>query len=440
MPAESRSEKLPTVIVGAGVAGLTCAKVLAAAGREVLVLEAGERLGGRVRTDRDADGFLLDHGFQVILEAYPALKRHVDLESISIARFDAGASIWTGKRRVPLADPIRHPTAIMRDLSSPIMSFGDKARLARLALQVRGASWQTASKAAGDAESDVSAEIMLAAAGFSRDFFEHFARPFWGGISLDPSLAGSAGPLRFTLKMFLQGSAVLPRDGVQAVPDRLAEGLPAGATQLNQRVERLVIEDSRVVGVEVAGEQVRASSVVVATDPQAARTLTGIESIPTDGVGCVTVFFSGRHDPGVGKRLVLDGTRRLSVNHIAPLSSVQPSYAPAGRHLIAAVLLGDRWLDERDDEKIARAANADVATMLSQPADEWSARRVVRVPFSQFAQPPGIFGGLPDPITPTKSLVLAGEAVVDSSLNGAMTSGERAAAAVLRDASPVGSG
>jgi phytoene dehydrogenase-like protein len=62
------------IIIGAGIAGITAAKVLKAAGKSVLLLEASDRVGGRVRTD-EVDGYLLDRGFQVFLTAYPEAQR-----------------------------------------------------------------------------------------------------------------------------------------------------------------------------------------------------------------------------------------------------------------------------------------------------------------------------------------------------------------------------
>src|SRR6185312_14014807 len=64
------------LVVGAGLAGLTCAKALVEAGREVRVIEASDHVGGRVRTDHSPDGFLLDRGFQVFFTAYPAARRN----------------------------------------------------------------------------------------------------------------------------------------------------------------------------------------------------------------------------------------------------------------------------------------------------------------------------------------------------------------------------
>lgn len=433
MPNDPPAPRAPVVIVGAGMAGLTCATSLHAAGLPVAVYEGSDGVGGRVRSHRDDGGFLIDRGFQVMLEAYPALRRQVDLASLDLGRFDRGAMVWSGRRLLPLADPRRHPAAIVRDLTATVFPLADKARLAAFAWKALTSPWQSANEASGPVGDDESGLAALRRVGFGDAFIDRFARPFWGGISLDPSLGGSAGALRFTLKMFLEGDAVLPAEGVQAVSDSLARRLPAGAVTLDAPVERIAIEDGRVVGVVVGGGTVPASTVVVATDPPAAKRLTGVASIPDRGLGCVTVFLSGARPSGLGKRLAIDGTGGLAVNHLAPLSGVQPSYAPAGRQLLAAVLLGEAWQAEADDEKIAHAALADAAALLGHDPSDWAARHVVRVPFSQFAQPPGIFGGLPTTRTGTPGLYLAGEATVDSSVNGAILSGEHAAQAVLDD-------
>ncbi|MGH2534986.1 MAG: FAD-dependent oxidoreductase [Thermomicrobiales bacterium] len=91
----------PVVVVGAGMAGLTCAVELTRAGREVVVLEAEDAVGGRVRTDLHPDGYLLDRGYQVVLDAYPALRRQLHVDTLRPGAFDAGAHIWTGRRLVP---------------------------------------------------------------------------------------------------------------------------------------------------------------------------------------------------------------------------------------------------------------------------------------------------------------------------------------------------
>ncbi len=434
-PPPASDAGLAVVVVGAGMAGLTCAAELHAAGRPVIVLEASDGVGGRVRTDRHPAGYVLDRGFQVILEAYPALRRHVDVAALRPAAFDAGALIWTGRRLVPLAAPLRHPAAIPRDLTTSLFGAGDKLRLAAFALRARLAGWESAREASGHRSAARSAAELLWGEGFDRDFVDRFARPFWGGILLDRSLATDAGPLRFTLKMFLEGNAILPEAGMQVMPERLARRLPIGTVRLHRAVEAIVTEGNRATGVRVRGETLPAAAVVVATDPPTAKHLTGIEAIPDRGVPCATVFLAGARNPGLGRRLTLDGTGTSIVNHVAPLSTVAPRYAPPGRHLLAAVVLSDALQDDAltDDTLLARCARDETAAMIGHDPADWTPLGVTRVPFSQFAQPPGIYARLPGNVTPTRGLYLATEATVDSSYNGAILSGEAAARAVLTD-------
>ena len=75
------------LIVGAGLAGLTCARLLRKAGYEVEVFEQSDGVGGRVRTDR-FDGFLLDRGFQVLFTSYPAARRNLDMDALDLRTFD----------------------------------------------------------------------------------------------------------------------------------------------------------------------------------------------------------------------------------------------------------------------------------------------------------------------------------------------------------------
>ncbi|MFT4036746.1 MAG: NAD(P)/FAD-dependent oxidoreductase [Thermomicrobiales bacterium] len=426
------SPQAPVVIVGGGMAGLTAALSLFRAGRPVRLYEAADTVGGRIRSQITEQGFILDDGFQVLLSAYPAPKRWVDFADLGTRSFDAGALLWTGRRRVPLANPVRHPLSLVRDVTTSLFPAADKLRLAALAAEVLRAPWQSANEAATSLGHDQAAVEYLWDRGFSEQFVDRFARPFWGGITLDPHLTQSIGPVLFTLKMFLQGAAVLPSAGVGALPARLADQLPIGAVTTNARVDEIVIEEGRATGVRVAGEVRPASAVIVATDPRETQRLTTVRALDVvqETVGCTTVFLTGARRPPTGPRLVLDATRSLLVNHIAPLSEVQPTYAPPGRHLLAAVVIGDHGMDKHE---LSERARLDVATMLQDAPGSWEVLAVTPTPHAQYRQPPGIYRQLPANVTPVAGLLLAGEATVDSSYNGATLSGETAAAIVHRE-------
>ena len=69
------------IIIGAGISGLIAATQLERLGYHPTILEADSNLGGRVQTDI-VDGYQLDRGFQVLLEAYPKAKEYLDYDQL----------------------------------------------------------------------------------------------------------------------------------------------------------------------------------------------------------------------------------------------------------------------------------------------------------------------------------------------------------------------
>src|SRR4051812_2158763 len=79
------TREVDVCVVGAGYAGLTAARRLAGADKSVFVLEASDRVGGRVRTD-PYEGFRLDLGGTFLgpqQDAVHALVREFDLETFA---------------------------------------------------------------------------------------------------------------------------------------------------------------------------------------------------------------------------------------------------------------------------------------------------------------------------------------------------------------------
>ena len=174
--------KPEVIVVGAGLAGLTCARLLHQAKVRVRVLEASDGVGGRARTD-EVDGFRLDRGFQVFLTAYPEPRRWLEERALELRRFAPGARVWKGGRLHLLADPLRRPWHAARTALSPVGSFLDKLHVLDL--------WKQAQ--AGTVE-DVflrpqkTSRAYLADVGFSDAMVESFFQPFFGGIFLERQL------------------------------------------------------------------------------------------------------------------------------------------------------------------------------------------------------------------------------------------------------------
>jgi phytoene dehydrogenase-like protein len=420
------------IIVGAGMAGLTCARDLVQAGKQVLVLEASDQVGGRVRTDIHEDGYRLDRGFQVLFTAYPAAKRHLHYDELKQRKFEPGAILVKSSKRYEIVDPMREPEHILTGLRNPLISIADKLRVLRLRQEIMGRS--TADIFSGKTQPearDESTEQYLRRFGFADDgFIDNFARPFYGGIFLDRSLATSARMFQFTFKMLATGNTIVPAEGMQRIPQQLAEMLPQGAVRYNARVSELLISQGKVQGVRLAnGEMIEAEQVVVATEsPQAAK-LTGLP-LPTEGKASMCLYFAGDQRLYPQRKILLNANPDAYVNNAVLLTNIAPTYAPPRKHLLSVTVLDPL---ENDDELVARRCLAEMARwFLEYNLSGWKFLAAYRIPFSQFIQKPGIFDHQPDNRTPIEGLYLAGECTQSSSIQGAMHSGEYAAKAILK--------
>jgi glycine/D-amino acid oxidase-like deaminating enzyme len=409
------------IIVGAGLAGLTCAKVLSERGAHVTVFEASDGVGGRVRTDA-VDGFLLDRGFQVYFTSYPVARRHLDHAKLDFRSFDPGAIVHREGKRTVLSDPVRDPKALVPSLLSDAANFPDKVRTAALA--ARALSGTAATASGEDSDADTSTLEYLRASGLSERYIDSFYRPFYGGVFLSRSLYTSSRVFRFTFRMLATGKTVVPAKGMAEIPTQLASHLPADSILLDSPVEALLREGERVAGVKVKGREYEADAVVVATDAPAAGKLTG-EAVPEGSVGEVCLYYE-TSGIGSGKKVVLNAEEGAFVNNAVEISAVSERYAPDGRHLLYAVTLGG--FDLPDDD-LHRRAIGDLSRLY--PEGDFRPLALRRIPYGQFAQPAGIHDSLPPNRTATPGLFLAGEYTEDSSINGSMLSGERAAGEVL---------
>lgn len=414
----------PVVVVGAGLAGLVCARRLNRKGREVLVLDASDRPGGRLKTN-EVGGFRIDQGFQVYFTSYPNAQSEVVLDSLRMGYFVPGAAVWDGKRL--------HEVRSDDDLAmafNPFLPLGDKLRILSWSLELSRMSYEEVWQM-----EEASAEEMLRGRGFSDKFLDRFARPFFGGIFLDRSLETSSRMFSFVWKMLNEGKIGIPAEGMEAIPRQIAADLPASSLRMNAKVSSLIRREGRVVGVRLSdGEEILADEVVVAVEaPEAAR-LAGV-AVVGGAKSSATVAFDAPEPIGEEALLVLNGPGLGRVNHVVDISAVCPRAAPAGRRLITATMLG---IPAEDDLTVAKGARYEVSQMLPK-ADvmSWRPLKVDRIPYAQMPQPPGFREGLPG-AEGQEGLWLAGEFNTYSSIDGAILSGQECARALLGSRTPVG--
>ena len=383
----------PVVVIGAGLAGLNAAIQLQNAGREVVVLEAADRAGGRVQSDQ-IDGFTCDRGFQLINAKYPELTTLNILGELDFRFADRALNIAIEDRSHRLGDPRKYPFSAFDSATGSI--FEKFALIKALARKPKP---------------ELSIDEYLVASGLGRTF-ERVLQPFLRGVYLT-DLTKIAAPAGLEIiKTFVSGKPGLPSRGVGAlsvVMARRVSDLRLGVTVNSIK--------SGVVTTSVG--EIPASEIIVATDSTTAAQLLDLGSVPKLA-GCTTWYHSAPTAPVAHGQLIVDGQNRGAVINTLVISNFIPEYAPAGKNLISTTT--DTGITESEVRR-------HLATLYACDNRDWELIAKYEIPA---ALPIGA-KGMTQPIQSfvSEGIYLAGDGQVSPSQNGALKSGRLAAMAVL---------
>ena len=398
------------VIIGAGLAGLACAQRLTRAGIDVVILEASDGVGGRVRTDV-IDGYRCDRGFQLINPAYPALQKVIDIGELDLRSFDAGVVVAHGSQRWILADPRREPARLLSTVGAPLGSMADKLRFAawaaRSLLSVRHQLAKPDRTLAADLDS----------AGVTGQLRTGVVEPFLAGVLAERDGSTSAQFTKLLVRSFVLGTPSVPSLGVGRLPELIAASLPATALRLGTAAESLTAG-----GVRTADEEIAARAVVIATDPRTAASLSGQ---PAVSMKPLTTFWHTCAEPPTRQRLLhIDADQRGPVVNTAVITAVAPTYAPAGRCLTATTTQG---ADRSAQAEEAARRHAGLIYGVDPSRWELVITHVIKEALPVQAPPLQVR----QPVELSERLFVAGDHRDTASIQGALVSGRRAATAVL---------
>jgi len=432
--------------------------------KKIVLLEASDALGGRLKSDVTEDGFVLDRGFAVFIDEFPAAKKILDYDGLKLGRFLPGARIKLADRSelALVADPLRRPEDLLEGLFAPIGSFADKLRFLPLIFHLRERSVDELFE-----EEEIDTLVALTVRwGFSDVIIDRFFKPFLEGIYLAPLVEQSSRMFSFVLKMFSEGYASLPEGGIGAVAAQLAE--KATVAGVDVRVGTAVTkistdkDNSRGFLVETDDKTfIKAEAVVVATDGPAATTLLsnldGFESLdglpqqPQRSVGCLYYAFDG--PPPISEPILIlngigeeRGNAKNPVNNACFPSVVNKGYAPEGKGLCSVTVLKNAMDTYKGrEDKLDAAVRKQLSEWFPTAKDsirnpnDWKLKRIYNIPN---AQPSQLYGPWPANkvrkvtafrgFTLPKGLVVCGDHMATASYDGALESGLLAGAEAAR--------
>lgn len=416
------AQQYDVVIIGAGIAGLCAALQLQNEGLNVKIYDAADAAGGRVRTDKQ-DGFLLDRGFQVLLTAYPEATRLLDFDQLGLKHFAPGTMIYYHDKFHRLIDPFRNPMGVFSTLLNPIANWADRIKIVALRNRHKRLSIPQLFE-----QPEQSSLSFLHEWQFSDTMIEAFFKPFLGGIFLDTELQTSSRMLEFVLKMFSEGYAALPAEGIQAIPRQIESQLLKDTIQLNTRVTK--VEKNKITLEN--GEKINARAILIATDaPQAQQLLGNTATINTQANSVRCIYFAADKPPLAAPILLLNGSGKGIINNVAIPSLVNPQYAPAGRHLISVSVI--QPTNHLTDEQLFIQVRSELRHWFKKEVRYWEYLKTYTIPYA-LPQSPNLQPLHKDNIQPIQpGIYICGDHLNTPSLNGAMESARLTADSISWD-------
>ena len=393
------ADRADVVVVGAGLAGLRAAQLLAAAGREVVLLEASDGIGGRVRTDR-VDGFTLDRGFQLYNPAYP--EGRAVWPDLELRQFAPGVDVVRSGVAHALVDPRRDPRSLPATLRS-VQALGLTRGVAAFGAYVAQLGTVNHPRRTPADRFDDAFVDALRDAGVEGVVLDSVVRPFLSGVLADDELQTARGVVDQILRTFLAGTPGVPPGGMEELPRLLAPGLSV--------VTGAYVGAVSPARVSTADHEWHAGDVIVAIG-DASRL---VRTAPATRWRALTTWYFAADDlPRRHSALLVSPDAQLA--NVAVVSDIAPSYAPPGRRLIAASAVGfhdsvgaDHW------------ARRDAASMLG--VDEDDLELIAHYPIAEALPAVSAESG---PVV-SSGVVLAGDHRHGPSINGALASGRQAA-------------
>ena len=392
------------IILGAGPAGLACALKCQQLGREYLLIEGSNRIGGRLGSLYE-DGYIFDLGFQVYNSAYVNTNRLLDLDELNLKYFKPGAAVHYGNSFQIVSDPLRDISKVFSTIFSNITTVSDKLKILSLKNSLSNYNIEE------DKTDDITTLRFLKQYGFSDIMIDNFFIPFFSGIFHEKTLDTSSKFFKYVFSNFNNGLASLPEKGMQVIPEQLMSKID---------IERVMMEKTAINlddGNKVIfddGDIIKGENIILTGE-----STTLAEKIKYEYNEVSTIYFTTENEIENGDYIHLYPEDDL-INNIAIPSSISSAYSNGHSHLISITILEYDCSDLELIKKIRKR----LSNYYGGEPGSYDFLRTFSISKATIKQPVGHFERKK---IVKNGLIIAGEQATNGSIEGAIISGLNAA-------------
>ncbi|MEM9546067.1 MAG: NAD(P)/FAD-dependent oxidoreductase [Bacteroidota bacterium] len=408
------------IIIGGGLSGIMAARQMHQSGIDFLMLEASDRIGGRIKTDV-VDGFRLDHGFQVLLTAYPEAQNTLDYAALDLKLFDPGALLlYSNGSQDTIGDPLRRFSSLFPTLFSKAGNLIDKMKILRLRNRLAQLSVEDLFRQ----EEKTTLEVLQGEYGFSSTMIDNFFKPFFAGIFLEKDLKTSRRMFDFVFKMFGKGAAAIPNLGMEQIPISLAKELPEKSILTNTRVDR--IENQTVYLTD--GSSFSSPHIIIATE--ATGLIQDFKPFNKTHQSTTHVHFTADEAPFSKKLIALNTSHKRIVNNLCVINSIAAGYSTSDKALISLSIVGKT---EKKEEEMLKDIKKELKTWFGSSVETWEHLHTRRVDYALPNQYNVSNSALPAELKIREGLYVCGDHLANGSINAAMNVGRIAGELVRQE-------
>ena len=392
------------IILGAGPAGLACALKCQQLGREYLLIEGSNRIGGRLGSLYE-DGYIFDLGFQVYNSAYVNTNRLLDLDELNLKYFKPGAAVHYGNSFQIVSDPLRDISKVFSTIFSNITTVSDKLKILSLKNSLSNYNIEE------DKTDDITTLRFLKQYGFSEKMIDNFFIPFFSGIFHEKTLDTSSKFFKYVFSNFNNGLASLPEKGMQVIPEQLMSKIDIEHVMMEKTAINL--DDGNKVIFD-DGDIIKGENIILTGESTSLAEKTKYEYNEVN-----TIYFTTENEIENGDYIHLYPEDDL-INNIAIPSSISSAYSNGHSHLISITILEYDCSDIELIKKIRKR----LSNYYGGEPGSYDFLRTFSISKATIKQPVGHFERKK---IVKNGLIIAGEQATNGSIEGAIISGLNAA-------------